>query len=128
MNGFTKGLGFSSASRAERWSLIAIGALFALFTIVNLGGHDPKARRVAESKQMAREILEQAAVDQCKGAIALKDPRSRFDLLLGVMTNDAGDVLVEQPFTAPVFGLIERDEFVARCALRKNGRFEISIH
>lgn len=124
MNGFIKGLGFSDASRAERWSLLAIGVLFAFFAILNpgTGGKDS----IAESKAVASEILETSAIEQCKTAITARDHRARFGFN-AVMTNDAGDVLVEQPFTAPVFGLIERDEFIARCALRKNGRFEFSV-
>lgn len=72
------------------------------------------------------EVLQQSAIAQCREAVEFTNRRARmgFD---NVKTTKRGDILVEQPFSVPVFGMVERENYIARCVLRKNGNFEFGI-
>lgn len=124
MNEFVKGLGIFPKSRAQRWALAALVIAFVAFALADL----PKAlsRSPAQSSGAAESILHASAIDQCKELILRANKRAKFGFDT-VMTTATGDVLVEMPFTVPVFGFAERDELTARCAMRKDGRFEISV-
>lgn len=128
MNAFFKGLGISTKSRGERWALWTIAGLFVFFALQDLPdalrGTGSYANTAQASRQVADEIVQREAIDQCRSAVLAGNRRAKFGFD-NVMTTAAGDVLVELPFTVPVFGLAERDEMTARCALRKNGSFEI---
>lgn len=130
MNAFFKGLGFSTKSRGERWALGALAGTFAFFALQDLphalNGTGSYADTGHTSRQAAAEIVERQAIEQCKSAVSDANRRAKFGYD-NVMTTQAGDVLVELPFTVPVFGLTERDEMTAQCALRKNGSFEIQV-
>lgn len=130
MNAFFKSLGISSKSRGERWALWALGCTFAFFALQDLpnalNGTGSYADMSRASREAASQVLETEAIEQCKAAILDANRRAKFGFN-NVMTTTTGDVLVELPFTVPVFGLIERDEMTARCALRKNGTFEIQV-
>lgn len=124
-DGFASGLlsGLGIKTRAHKIAAVGLIPVVILLAIVT---HDPtRADRevAAASNDAMTEILQTSAIAQCREAISFTNKRAKFGFD-NVMTKPNGDILVEQPFTVPVRGLVERDEFVARCALRKGGSFE----
>lgn len=126
MNAFFKGLGISSKSRGERWALCALGCMFAFFALQDLPNALNQTGSYASRVNVPPQGLETQAIELCKAAIIDANRRAKFGFD-NVTTTAAGDVLVELPFTVPVFGLVERDEMTARCVLRKNSTFEIQV-
>lgn len=124
MNGFLDGLGLTTKARR----MATLGALLALIVAGLMSpARPPNPQHVARaSQEAAREIVEQSAIAQCAEAIAFTNRRAKLGFS-NVKHTAAGDVLVEQPFSVPVFGYNERDEYRARCALRKNGSFEFGV-
>lgn len=126
MNGFLEGLGLKT--RTHRY--LAFGALLVLvaFAAADFRGFMAQApiREAHAAEQSQTEILQQSAIAQCREAVEFTNRRARmgFD---NVKTTKRGDILVEQPFSVPVFGMVERDNYVARCVLRKNGNFEFGV-
>lgn len=126
--GFAAGLlsGLGIKTRAHKLAALGMIPVILLLAAVT---HDPaRADRsaVADSKVAAWEILQQSAIAQCREAVEFTNRRAKmgFD---NVKTTKRGDILVEQPFSVPVFGMAERDNYIARCVLRKNGNFEFGI-
>lgn len=83
-------------------------------------------RAAAESKATAAQLLQQSASDQCREAIEFTNRRAKFGFDVVKLAKN-GDILIEQAFSVPVFGMAERDNFTARCVLRKNGNFEFGV-
>lgn len=129
MNEFFAGLLSIIGIKTRGHRIAAVGLLVAVVgTSIAMGDPnkriDPTPER--ESKAAATEILQQSAIAQCREAVEFTNRRAKmgFD---NVKTTKRGDILVEQPFSVPVFGMAERDNYIARCVLRKNGNFEFGI-
>lgn len=126
--GFAAGLlgGLGIKTRAHKIAAVGLIPVLILLAMVT---HDPaRADRevAAASAQSATEILHTSAIAQCREAVEFTNRRAKmgFD---NVKTTKRGDILVEQPFSVPVFGMAERDNYIARCVLRKNGNFEFGV-
>lgn len=120
--------GFGIKTRTHR--LIASAGLLLLLGFAAADWKDFKAqapaRAAVETQVAVGEVLQQSAIAQCREAVEFTNRRAKmgFD---NVKTTKRGDILVEQPFSVPVFGMVERDNYIARCVLRKNGNFEFGI-
>ena len=118
--------GFGLKTRTHR---VVAGGLLLVTVGLAIATTDPTRVAAAperDSKVAAWEILEQSAIAQCREAVEFTNRRAKmgFD---NVKKTKRGDILVEQPFSVPVFGMAERDNYIARCVLRKNGNFEFGI-
>lgn len=124
IDGLLNGLGLTTRNRRlGAW----LGALTLGAAMLIAPDRTPDPRRAIEASQAsAREVVEQSAAAQCIESIVFVNHRAKMGFN-NVKHTPAGDVLIEQPFSVPVFGYNERDEYRARCALRKNGSFEFEV-
>lgn len=124
MQAFLIGLGLTTKSRR----MAALGLLLAFIVAALMAPpQNPNSASAVYASQMAaREVVEQSAIAQCAEGVGFANPRAKLGFNV-VRHNPAGDVLVEQPFSVPVFGHRERDEYTARCVLRRSGSFEFEV-
>lgn len=101
------------------WTLIAAG--FVVLALQDLVGREPRV-----PPDNAVKLLEDRAHAQCAETIGFHYKRAKLGIP-NTTNNAAGDVLIAQVFSVPVFGYSERFEHTAMCVLRRSGEFEFGV-
>lgn len=100
---------------------IFLGSVVLMFALADLPGRTPRAE-----PDNTAQLLEDLAHKQCGETIGFHYKRAKLGIP-NTTTNAAGDVLIAQVFSVPVFGYAERVDQTAMCVLRRSGQFEFGV-
>lgn len=109
-------------TNTERKLGIFLGSVVLMFALADLPGRTPAA-----PPDRTAELLEDHAHKQCAETIHFHHKRAKLGIP-NTTTNAAGDVLIAQMFSVPVFGYAERVDLMGMCVLRRaTGEFEFGV-